>query len=282
MTRPSESEAGTSEALLDRIDAYLDAVPRSRAGAEIVGPFALFVPMTGDFALYARPHRDQFSLPVAPSADDVRIVTARQAALSLPCALEWLGARTPALATAAAAAGLMVTARPLLVAGVPRPVAAPVGVVVRDACEDELGAARAVAMVGFSHGGTARGTAGTGEAATMLPHRGAEQRLRDRARAGITRTVVAVSPDGQILATGSHQPVDNVTEIVGVATLPVARRRGLGAAVTARLLADALDLGVKTVFLSAGDADVARIYERVGFHRVGTSYDAEPPDTEPH
>ena len=28
--------------------------------------------------------------------------------------------------------------------------------------------------------------------------------------------------------------------------------------------------GVETVFLSAGDEDVARVYERVGFRRVGS------------
>ena len=53
--------------------------------------------------------------------------------------------------------------------------------------------------------------------------------------AGLTITVVAEDDDG-VEAVGTHQPVGGVTEIVGVATLPSARRRGLGAAVTAALV----------------------------------------------
>ena len=57
--------------------------------------------------------------------------------------------------------------------------------------------------------------------------------------------------------------------------LPRARRHGVGAAITAALVADAHDRGVGTVFLSAGDDAVARVYERVGFVRVGTACIAE-------
>jgi predicted GNAT family acetyltransferase len=66
-----------------------------------------------------------------------------------------------------------------------------------------------------------------------------------------------------------------VTEIVGVATLPAARRRGLGAAITAALVADAQQRGVDVIFLSAGSEAVARIYERVGFRRIATACIAE-------
>jgi predicted GNAT family acetyltransferase len=53
------------------------------------------------------------------------------------------------------------------------------------------------------------------------------------------------------------------------------RRRGLATAVTAALLDDSRTRGISTVFLSAGDADVARIYARLGFRPVGTAYIAE-------
>ena len=82
--------------------------------------------------------------------------------------------------------------------------------------------------------------------------------------------VVAEDDTGPV-AVGSHQPVDGVCEITGVGTLPVARRRGLAAAVTAALVADAHARGVHTVFLSADGEHVARIYRGVGFHRAGTS-----------
>jgi ribosomal protein S18 acetylase RimI-like enzyme len=88
-------------------------------------------------------------------------------------------------------------------------------------------------------------------------------------------TIVAEDSSG-LLAVGSHQPVGGVTEIVGVATLPSARRRGLGAAVTAALVADARRGGADIVFLSAGSEDIARLYGRLGFERVGTAGLAEP------
>jgi predicted GNAT family acetyltransferase len=70
--------------------------------------------------------------------------------------------------------------------------------------------------------------------------------------------------------------VAEVTEVVGVATLPSARRRGIGAAVTGALVAHALASGLGLVFLSAASDDVARIYERLGFRRVARAGIAEP------
>ena len=68
-----------------------------------------------------------------------------------------------------------------------------------------------------------------------------------------------------------------MTEIVGVATLPAYRRRGIGAALTAALADDAVRLGVGLIFLSAAGDDVAAIYERLGFRRVGFACEARPP-----
>ena len=78
------------------------------------------------------------------------------------------------------------------------------------------------------------------------------------------------------VAGGGHSPRGTVTEITGVATLPAYRRRGIGAAVTDALCRDAAGRGVGMVFLSAGSGDVARVYQRVGFARVGTACIAEP------
>jgi predicted GNAT family acetyltransferase len=68
-----------------------------------------------------------------------------------------------------------------------------------------------------------------------------------------------------------------VTELTGIATLPAYRRRGIGAMVTAHLVADALEGGVELCFLSADTDEVARIYEKVGFAQMGTACVAEPP-----
>jgi hypothetical protein len=46
--------------------------------------------------------------------------------------------------------------------------------------------------------------------------------------------------------------------------------------VTAALARHALDTGVDLVFLSAGSEDIARVYARVGFQRVGTACVATP------
>jgi ribosomal protein S18 acetylase RimI-like enzyme len=99
---------------------------------------------------------------------------------------------------------------------------------------------------------------------------------RRRAASGRMTSAIAGTPRDGALASGVLQRVDDVAEIAGVATLPAARRRGLGSAVTAALARHALDTGVDVVFLSAGSEDTARLYARLGFRRVGTACIAEP------
>jgi predicted GNAT family acetyltransferase len=72
-----------------------------------------------------------------------------------------------------------------------------------------------------------------------------------------------------------HQPIGAVSEVVGVATLPSHRRRGWAGRVTQTLVADAREMGVSTVFLSAADESVASVYRRVGFRQVGLVCAAE-------
>ncbi|MFV2087010.1 GNAT family N-acetyltransferase [Micromonospora sp. LOL_021] len=81
---------------------------------------------------------------------------------------------------------------------------------------------------------------------------------------------------GQPSAGGSLNRVDDVAEIVGVGTVSPARRQGLASAITAALARHALAAGVDLIFLAAGDDDVAMLYHRLGFRRVGTSCIAEP------
>ena len=141
--------------------------------------------------------------------------------------------------------------------------------------EDEEGRrdARAVAEVGFGRPGTRPGADGAAERdaarARLRPDLLAE--LARRTRDGTTVTAVAVDPRDGVVAAGQHQPVGDATEVVGVATLPAHRRRGLAGAVTAALTADARARGATLVLLSAGDEDVARVYARVGFRRIGTA-----------
>ena len=124
-----------------------------------------------------------------------------------------------------------------------------------------------------------RGRRGRAGGARRLGRRPVGGRARlpvsERIRNGLTQPVVAEDASG-VLAGGSHQPVGEVTAIVGVATLPSARRRGLAALVTARLVQDARERGAELVFIEAEDEDVARIYGRLGFEQVGTACIAEP------
>ena len=136
--------------------------------------------------------------------------------------------------------------------------------------EDDVATATAVATVGFGSPGTEVRPAGS-EALTGAASAIAAPTLeftRERLRDGFTVMAVATL-DGVPVASGSHQPTGGATEITGVAVLPAYRRRGLGTAVTAALVQDATERGVGTVFLSAGSEEVARVYERVGFARVG-------------
>lgn len=262
--------------VLGRIERYYDAVPRRAARVEEIGPFTLFVSTAG-WPYYARP---RFGGPDVFTADDVTRVRQRQRELGVPEAFEWVDETTPGLLAAARAGGLAVAELPLQVLGGDGIRADdPPDVTVRLLEPDDraLATAQAVAQVGFAAGGTAIGSAGIAERdQAVARQRDPEHHLlRERIKHGMTVVAVAEDATGPI-GIGSHQPVAGVSEIVGVATLPVARRRGIGAAITAALVADARRRGVEVVFLSAGSDDVAKIYERVGFQRIATACIAEP------
>jgi predicted GNAT family acetyltransferase len=65
-------------------------------------------------------------------------------------------------------------------------------------------------------------------------------------------------------------PLEGFTELVGIATLPDHRRRGIAGAVTAHMARIAFAEGVHTAFLTAADDAASRVYQRSGFHRIGT------------
>ncbi len=251
------------------LEGYYDAVPRSAARVEAVGPFSLFVG-TGPWPYYARP---RLGLSHTFTVDDVRAVLDRQRALTAPATFEWVHETTPSLLEAARAAGLSVLEAPLMVLDrdawrAPEP---PPGMTLRLLSADDgaLAAARAVQAVGFGAAGTAAGPEGLRERDAAASDDGLDF-VRERLRRGLTVMAVAEGPYGPA-AVGQHQPVNGVTEVVGVATLPALRRQGLGGAVTGLLVDDALSYGASTVFLSAGSDEIARVYARLGFRRVGTA-----------
>jgi GNAT superfamily N-acetyltransferase len=138
--------------------------------------------------------------------------------------------------------------------------------------DPELPRYQLVAATAFAHPGGAS-DAGSVPLDTSDEARARTEVLRERIASGRTVLMVAVE-NGEPVAVGSHQPVaidgSEVSEVVGVATLPRLRGRGLGAGVTSALVAHAAETA-DMVFLAAGDDDVARVYERVGFARLATS-----------
>lgn len=261
-------------ALLERIDAYLDEVPRAAATIEDHGSLRIFTG-TGAWPYYARPRPGHG--PV--TAEDVRIVRARQRVLGSPEKLEWVAEAAPEAETAAREAGLEVERFPLLVLEERLAPAHVDGVHVRLLHPDdhELPATQAAIMVGFGHPGTAVGAAGVREREHEQAGRDprVDSFLRHQIRAGHTVMAVAEDDDGPI-AGGMANPRGDVAELVGIATLPAARRRGIAALVTARLVDAVHADGVRTIFIGAADEDVARVYGRVGFRAFATACEAAP------
>ncbi|MFE5615249.1 GNAT family N-acetyltransferase [Streptomyces sp. NPDC056470] len=246
--------------MLSRLETYYDTVPRSAARTEEFGPLTLFVREGEGWPYYARPTLGHTGEVTAREVDRVR---ARQRELGAPEAFEWVAETTPGLRAAVEKSGLVVHEHPLMVLdGEPAAVTAPEDVTVRivGAGDAVLESAAAAPFAAFG----------------VAPAPGAAAKLAGRIEAGLTRLAAAVDATGTALSAGQYQPVGPVAEVVGVGTLPDARRRGLGLAVTAALVADARAAGVETVFLSASDASVARLYGRLGFRTVGTALIAEP------
>ncbi len=275
-----------------RLERFYDAVPRPDAHAEDIGDLILFVRNGDGYPYYARPRPGG---PV-PSAADVTAARSRQRELGLPEAFEWVHENNPEMLEVARSAGLQVLMAPLMVleqaALLPDlPVAGGVIRLLDPASPGyaaDLAAAGAVGRLGFgapastdpatvAAGGLAITPAGPRERDLVPPPSPeAVENSRSRTIAGRSFTAVVDSaPDG-IVASGSYQRAGDVAEIAGVATLPSARRRGYASQLTATLARHALQHGVHLVFLSAFDDDVARLYSRVGFRRIGTACIAEP------
>jgi ribosomal protein S18 acetylase RimI-like enzyme len=269
--------------LFDRLEHFYDALPRDAARPEEYGALVLFVRDGAGWPFYARPRLDATT---PPSLADVTAVRERQRELGLPEAFEWVHETTPDLLPVARSAGLAVLAAPLMVldpAALPDPAAlSDVPARLLDPAAPgfaaDVAARRAVAAVGFSAAGTARGDAGPAERDGAVTELDAAALDEERARItdGRRLSVLVGTADEGALASGMAMRVGAVAEIAGVATLPAARRRGLGAALTATLAHALLAAGTELVFLSAGSEEIARVYLRVGFRRIGTACIAEP------
>ena len=274
--------------LMRRLERFYDAVPRDHARVEEFGGLVLFLRNGAGWPYYARPRP---GATVPPSAADIEAVRARQRELGLPEAFEWVHENNPELLNLARAAGLSVLEAPLMVldrAALPAPESlSDVPVRLLDPADTgfaaDLAVRRAVTDIAFGAGGTQVGDAGPAERdARLLPlARAVVEEERLLAHSGRRLSALAERPGQGALAAGTAMRVGDTAEIVGIGTLPAARRAGLAAAVTAALAQRLLDTGCDLVFLSAGSEEIARIYHRIGFRRVGTACIAEPASAVP-
>ncbi len=256
-------------------------MPLTGSESETVGPFTLFRP-TSALSYYGRP------TPGLSSAIDPADVTRfghRCDELGLPRALEWVVEIAPSASSACVNAGWDVVEHPLLALEPSQiaPVVSPPGVTVRRLRADrsDLRQAWATVQIAFAHGRSDTGTAGTAalEAENARVDSDLISTFEQRTARGETVTAAAYDDGGRPLAVGQHQPVGSTTEVVAVGTLPAHRRQGLAAAVITTLVQDAAERGVDLVLLSAAGDDSARLYERLGFRRIGSVGAAE--DTRP-
>jgi N-acetylglutamate synthase-like GNAT family acetyltransferase len=288
---PEAGSAGHASRLefVRQADAYLDAVPRGDAEAIEVGPFTLFR-TRGVWNYYARP-TPNLNQPVT-LADLVELDRVCQG-LGLPLSLEWLPDCCPTLESAVVDYGLTVHEYVLMTLlrserapgdASSRTARLPAGMSVRLLQPDDpaVPAARAVADVSFGVGGTAAASVGLAERAEMLQAMRPEvvSTVRSRMAAGKMVLAVAEHDTDGVVGSGAYQPVGDVAEIVGVATLPYVRRRGLATAISSLLADAAFASGVRLVLLSAGSEDIARVYTETGFRRIARSLAAEPPDSQ--
>ena len=218
--------------------------------------------------------------PVA--AADVRSVRARQRELLIPESFEWIEQAAPEMAAAAAAAGLRVHAHPLLVLGsLARPRrcrrASRSGVLAAD--DPELVPAWAVP------GGRVRAP-GDGDRRGRR-HRAGQDRRRATTRGPSRR---CGSGCGPAIRCSPRRPARTGRLAREATSWRAASRRSPGSACCppAAAVASAPRSPMRsrrtrwpaaraTVFLSASDATVARIYTRLGFREIGTAMIAEPP-----
>lgn len=266
------------------IERCYDAIPRVSATTEDVGPFTLFRAVEGTgWNFYARP---RLGLADDVTPDDVRRLLARQTELELPHAIEWIHEVTPSLLPAVRAAlpdtlpNAEVAECPLLAmtgvanAGVVRDVlVTPDGPGMTETSRTTpttTPTCRILAAddpdLAMALGAVSAGFGGHDEVEpTDAAHR------PDLIEAGTLIVAAAYDEDGRIVGGGSAAPRGNTAELMGISTIPSARRRGYGAAVTRALVTELTQRGVTTLFLSAGSDDAASIYRSVGFERVGTA-----------
>jgi ribosomal protein S18 acetylase RimI-like enzyme len=231
----------------------------------------------GAFVALLDPYDDlpwlNYAFPVAPlgpsAAADLQELAAYFVAHQRQLRFEFHAAPWPDLPPLLAAQGLHLAARqPVLActAATLRPpphTAFQTRMLSADAPLTELAAVVTIQQLGF--GGSA------GELTELRL-----QMMRHALQAQIERYALAYYADAPVGA-GSLLPAGAFAEIVGVATHPSFRRRGVAATLCAALAAAHFAAGGIHCWLSAGDAAAQRVYERIGFQVIDDRLNYELP-----
>jgi len=253
----------------ERVEAYLRQSVALTREVEEIGPFVLFFDLHDAlrFFNYAKPSHPFLPGEDAPETYDAlsHVIVAFAARGRLP-RFEFLEEYAPGLSAILQRAGFQEEARQSFMvceAKDFRPVNSPPGVEVRLLTTGspvvEIQGLITAQRQGFANDDTA--TASEAEAERLRPQLGAFGRC----------DVVAWRGEEPVGAAGCTAPLDGLSELVGVATPPRFRRRGLGTAVAAAAVAAQLVAGAEAVILTAEDDAAGRIYERIGFRPFGVS-----------
>ncbi|MGR6924277.1 GNAT family N-acetyltransferase [[Actinomadura] parvosata] len=240
------------------LDAAVHAYLRSAAGprAHRAGPFVIRFDEHDD-ALpfnYAIPDDD-----AAPTPDEVADLVAAFRERSRMPRLEYVPQAAPKVEEALLAAGFTPEDRfPLLVCPPDEVLDAPAHAAVQvRLVTDDAGLWQVARVM---------------NAAFQAPEATAHDvaRLRRILDRGGLVAAAADAATGDVVGAGQlGGPHEGVAEVAGIAVLASHRRRGIAGAVTALLTRAGADAGVMTAFLTPADDGAARVYQRVGYRRVG-------------
>ncbi len=253
----------------ERLEAYLRKAAALTHEVEELGHFQLFFDPDDPFRFfnYAKPTRP-VSLDEGSAgwvADLERLIAAFEARERLP-RFEFMEEYAPGLPAILRRAGFEEEARQAFMvcetanfrAGEPPP-----GLVIRELTAkspvEELQAFIAAQRQGF--GEDDKATADVTEA----------ERFRSGLDVGGSLSMVARLDGEPVGAAGCTAILDGLSELVGVATPPSYRRRGIATALSAAVVGAQFTAGAEAVILTAQDEAAGRIYERIGFRPFGTA-----------
>lgn len=247
-------------ALLRRLDAYGDELYARTRRAVRVGPFTCFIHPTTDLDGMSTVHvPGPFEGDLRPHLEEVIRVFADA---GRTCAFEYFEDLWPDLLPVLLENGFGALNRyPVMVVSPEDFVAERVpGLEVRKVrADDDLWAVQHVGHLSFENPG---------------PITDAHiETMRRELEAGEVH-IYASFLEGVPVGVGIWLPViDRISLITFVATLPEHRGRGIAGRVTSVAIADAIAAGAEHVWLTAGGEGATRLYERLGFRRIGMSID---------